>query len=286
MKLHSYSNEEGNNIIVTDSLIQPNDVEAPTFDLRKTERELHKLLEKDMKLKWDIVSLSDSWREARIPRGLRIHKYPAIITDAPFKEKWESILNKCSMDLILLLIEDGKKQRIELKTKIDAIEATLPMPPDEQATFQQKIHAEVHKLETTIKEMKLDKYKRDSDDYEFGKVYRWTQPRTPQSSRSGGGGHHHQQQHQRERSTPRRVSFNLAASSEDERGSNVSADDNDRFLDHDWPPPQQASQAANHNNSGSVNRGHAEAGGGHAQPQRAPQSNTLLRNQPRKFYPR
>lgn len=265
MMQHSYSNEEGRNIIVTDSLLHPEDADITT-DFKMTEFDLRKLLEKDMKLKWHIVSLSDYWRENRIPRGLRMAKFPSTNSDnASFKDKWESILNKCSMDLMLLLIEDAKKQRDDLKTRILDIESSLPMSPEQQVPFQQKIKNEILKLEVIIKEQKVRKFKRDQEDYQRGQVYRWDRPpRTPSFSRLFPP---NQQQRR-----PRRVSFNLT-SSEDERGSNVSTDQ-DNFLEGDWPalPPTRT-----------VNyRRHAEAEGDAQRTHRRP----TLRNQARIHYPR
>lgn len=96
------------------------------------------------------------------------------------------------------------------------LESSLSMPLEQQVPFQQNINDEILKLEITIKEQKLRKYRRDQEDYQRGQVYRWDRPsRTPRSSRSGLPDQ--QQQHSRT------VSFNLT-SSEDERDSKLSMD--------------------------------------------------------------
>lgn len=268
MQYHSYSNEEGKKIIVTDSLLHPGDVDTP-IDFKKTEYELHKLLEKDMKLKWHIVSLSDYWREGRIPRGLRIAKFPSSSNDdVAFKETWEAILNKCSMDLMLLLIEDGKKQRDDLRTKITDIESKLPMSPELQIPFQQKIKDEILKLEVTIKELKVRKFKRDLEDYQRGQVYRWDRPpRTPRPSRPWPSD---------QQRRPRRVSFGLA-SSEDERSSSISTEQ-DNFLGGDFPP-LPPTRTINYGRHAVEEEDARRAQPAHRRP-------SALRNQPRKRYPR
>lgn len=59
-----------------------------------------------------MATLSNYWREKIISRGLRIRKFPSFgADDSEFKDKWEAILNKCSLDLMLLLIEGAKKQK-------------------------------------------------------------------------------------------------------------------------------------------------------------------------------
>ena len=293
MQFHSYSNEEGRNIIVTDSLMHPED-NGTTLDIRRTEHELRKLMEKEMKLKWDIVSLSDYWREGRIPRGLRVKKlFPSTTRDAPFKEKWEAILNKCSMDLMLLLIEDHKKQREELGAKITQIESSLTLTPEQKVPFFKKISDDIHKTEVTIKELKRTKFERDVEDYQHGHVYNWERPprtpRTPHHSKPGS-------KTGKRGPASRSVSFNLTTSMDEEMVSNHSTDQ-DPFLDQDsqdWPPLQP--------NTTDRGRVGVDGGGGaqqqqqqqqqhqRQQQQRAPApltattSRPQTRDQPRKYY--
>lgn len=104
-----FTNEQGNNIIVKDSLFSIDIQQAATS--HTTYNDLIKLLEKDKRLELHAITLSDYWRKEMIPRGLRLNKFPSFGKDNPdFKNKWESILNKCSLDLMLLLIEEAKTQ--------------------------------------------------------------------------------------------------------------------------------------------------------------------------------
>lgn len=264
METHSFSTDEGRNIIVTDSLLTHVENDLYT-DCTTKKHELRKLLEKDMKLKWHVVSLSDYWREGRIPRGLRLSKFPSTYSeDGDFKLKWESILNKCSMDLMLLLIQDGKKEREQIQSRIRDIESSLPTPLDQQVPFQQTIREEILKLETTIKEMKVRKFKRDVEDYQRGQVYRWNLPRFSRNHR-----YPYRQSDQQPRPRQPKVSFNLT-SSEDEGRSLES--ESDHFLEDDWPRLQ-----TNHRGP----RRHVGA----AVVEERPRPSTL-RSLPRKKYPR
>lgn len=227
----SYSREQGNDIIVSDSLL--NDTDTPVYspsDLNEQYDTLRKLMGQDIKLHWHIVSLSDYWREAIIPRGLRLSKFPAFGKEnAVFKEKWESILNKCSMDLMLLLIEEGKKQREELKIQLETLKAFLSASNTEQRLpFEEKLKADLHKLENTVKQTKLRKLRRDEDDCSRGDVYRWQRRMTRAHT-------HAQPLHRRSRS----VSFNLTSSDEEPNYvhtvSNTSATSSS-FLEEEWPP--------------------------------------------------
>lgn len=264
METHSFSMDEGRNIIVTDSLLTHAE-NVTTTDLSSKKYELRKLLEKDIKLKWHIVSLSDYWREGLIPRGLRISKFPSTYTeDATFKSKWESILNKCSSDLMLLLIQEGKKERERIQSLITSIESSVVTTSEHQVPWQDSIRAEVLKLETTIKDLKVRKFKRDTEDYQRGQVYRWNQPRSFRSHR-----HTHHQTDRQPRPRQPRVSFNLT-SSEDEGRSRGS--DSDHFLEEDWPELRT---------NRSTLRKRAEAAGGEEQTRLPP-----LRPQLKKKYPR
>lgn len=218
MSFFEYSQEEARNIIVSDTLLLQEEP-AISSDLKKTQHDLRKLLERDLKLKWHIVSLSDYWREKRIPRGLRISKFPSSYNEDPtFRAKWESILNKCSMDLMLLLIEDGKAQRVKLEAEIGDKRATLStLPSEELASIESKLKDNLRELEQSVKKLKLQKFKRDVDDYENARVYHWRKTKEYTRERRG-----------------RHVSFNLYSSDDDGLTSNTDQDFSED--DRQFPP--------------------------------------------------
>lgn len=201
----SYSKEEGESIIVADTLLGENPTE--THDAKKLFYSLKKASEKDLKLQLHMTTLSDYWREKMIPRGLRIRKFPSFgADDGEFKNKWEAILNKCSLDLMLLLIEEAKKQQAHIQDEMARLKEELSVEYKEhQLPFETEIKEELVKLQREIKQEKLAKFKRDQADYKENKVYRWNTQRnkTNQEGKS-----------QRRRN----VSFQLPSSEDDFSG--------------------------------------------------------------------
>lgn len=73
-----------------------------------------------------------------IPKGLRLNKFLSFGYDnLEFKDKWEAILNKCSLDLILLLIEEVRKQKSVLQSQIEELKSKINQTESEeqQVTF-------------------------------------------------------------------------------------------------------------------------------------------------------
>lgn len=106
----SFYHEEGQNIIVEGMLWCPsNTSDEFREDLHGTFIKMKKQIQKDVKLELNAITLSDYWIHGLIPRGLRIRKFPALGMDNKEFREWEAILNKCSLDLMLLLIENPKK---------------------------------------------------------------------------------------------------------------------------------------------------------------------------------
>lgn len=210
--------EQGKKIIVTESLLSMDSIQSE--DTHTVCFELKKLLEKDKRLELHAMTLSDYWREEMIPRGLRIVKFPSFGRDnSDFKSKWEAILNKCSFDLILLLIEESKRQRADIQQTIKETKEKLSKSVanvKEREEREKKLNEDVDRLAKEIAKIKLRKFKRDKQDYVDGSVYSWTQ--RP---------HRHSRPRQE-----RSVSFSLpssATTSEDE-SSQINAMDQD-FLD-------------------------------------------------------
>lgn len=167
------------------------------------------MAEKEIKLHWSIVNLSDYWREGRIPRGLRIKKCPSFGTeDIDFRSKWEAILNKCSLDLILLIIEHSKKEKEVVQEKINEIKVQISgmSNDDRKLPFENKLKQDLEKLTDWVRQQKIKKFKRDENDYKDDTVYKWT------------GSNYRDRQRQRS------VSFNFTTSDEESTSiSNMSS---------------------------------------------------------------
>lgn len=118
-------------------------------------------------------SLNDYIKSDMIPRGLRLQKGPTMFWDIPsFNQKWRAILNKCSCDLILLIIEQSMSTIAETDIEIESIKAKLKndVEADTFASKLQKIQ-EFDALDKAMREFKLRKFRRDKFDYIQDRVY-------------------------------------------------------------------------------------------------------------------
>ncbi|CAH2222304.1 Hypothetical predicted protein [Pelobates cultripes] len=75
-------------------------------DAKNIIRELQKLKQKEIDLELHAIYLSDYYRMKKIPRGFGIKNIPTIGRNNPeVCRKWIGVLNKCSLDLMLVVIE-------------------------------------------------------------------------------------------------------------------------------------------------------------------------------------
>ena len=171
---------------------------------------LERLRFKEARFEMHGSTLSEYWRNKKIPRGLRIQKAPTIgKEDETFLKKWGEILNKCSLDLMLLIIEQVATEAKAIKIEIDAQEKLIQekfssMYPN----IDGSIKDEVAKYKEKLLTIKLKKYKRDTEDYQNNRVYHWEQdtaevapdpaPRSLRTARFGTG-MRQQRAHQRNR---------------------------------------------------------------------------------------
>lgn len=171
----SYTDEQGANIIVPHSLFK--DVFKPSEpDILPLIRELEDLKKSESRFLWHSITLSEYWCAKRIPRGLRISKIPSFgLDDKSFMHKWELILNKCSLDLMLLIIEKTKSEQAKLKTEVKRIEDELKSKVSAE-TFAESTERISTALTGFVKDLqmyKMKKYERDTRDYADGAVYEW-----------------------------------------------------------------------------------------------------------------
>lgn len=225
-----FTNEQGKSIIVTESLFSMDSTQSE--DTHAVYMDLKELLEKDKKLELHAINLSDYWREEMIPRGLRIVKFPSFGKDnMEFKSKWEAILNKCSLDLILLLIEESKKQRAEIQETIRETKEKLSKivsNSKEMEEQERKLSEDVNKLAQEIAKEKIRNFKRDKQDYSNGSVYFWTK-RPRRESRPGRPG---------QPGRMRSVSFSLPSSATTSEDESL----NPRNMDQDFLSTRKAAK--------------------------------------------
>lgn len=104
----------------------------------------------------------------RIQKGLAMFRL-----NESFLQKWKAILNQCSTDLMLLIIEQAVQTASCNQKEISELETKLQMETD-STTYESKINKikeEVDKLEHNLKEFKLRKYKCDTKDCTNDAVY-------------------------------------------------------------------------------------------------------------------
>lgn len=173
----SFEDADAERIISQESLFDHPPQENATVSLENEKSKMSYLEKKEIRLKWHGIALSEYWRSKQIPRGLRVNKKPTLGNQDPeFKSKWEKILNKCSMDLTLLIIEQTKKEAEKVKTELQEIKTTLKtkMNKPDFTTMESAFKEELMKFEEELKAYKIKKYQRDSEDYKRGTVYNWT----------------------------------------------------------------------------------------------------------------
>ncbi|KAK7912571.1 hypothetical protein WMY93_012782 [Mugilogobius chulae] len=183
-RIFEFSLQQRDEIICSESLfdqssLQPNELS----------NELTYLSKRRIKTHLHAITLSDYIRQGIIPRGLRWQKEPMLgqRTD-DFCDRWCAILNKCSFDLMTLLVDHLKKQLDDLDNQIDEKKSALleMAPNDDKIKEVLKANEEMQKkLAKEIKETKIRKFNRDKKDALEGKIYLWrsTEKRQNRSQR-------------------------------------------------------------------------------------------------------
>lgn len=94
-----------------------------------------------------------------IPHGLGIKNFPSFGSgNVDFKNKWEAILNKRSLDLILLLIET-KAQNILLQLEIKEVKQKISCLKEieQNESLEKKLQDDIDKLSGSLRQMKQEK---------------------------------------------------------------------------------------------------------------------------------
>lgn len=106
-----------------------------------------------------------------------MQKGPAMFkNDENFCNKWKAILNKCSYDLMLLVIEQSIATVEITNTEIDTLQDTLraKYQPNDFDEKLKQLEMEVNNFEKKTRETKLRKFERDKRDFNNSRVYNWT----------------------------------------------------------------------------------------------------------------
>ncbi len=114
-----FTNEDAQRILFSNSCM---DIGVSSNHLKVKLERLHL---KETHLQMHGTTLSEYWRNKRIPRGQRIQKAPTMRkSNEDFVKRWGEILNKCSFDLMLLIIEHVSTEASELQKEILSQEQT------------------------------------------------------------------------------------------------------------------------------------------------------------------
>ena len=164
-----FSSEDAQRILV------PNigmDFSLSSDDLKHKLEKLHLNV---TRLQMHGATLSEYWRNKRIPQGLRLQKAPTLgKSNEAFVQRWSEILNKCSFDLMLLIIDHVSTESSEIEKEIQIQESILKEKFDADfAPIEQSIKETVRHYKEKLHATKLRKYKRDIDDYIRKEVYIW-----------------------------------------------------------------------------------------------------------------
>ncbi|OCT74316.1 hypothetical protein XELAEV_18033281mg [Xenopus laevis] len=179
----AYTQAEVNDIIAKYS---SNSINFASDNSALTQR-LEFLSKKEVNLQLHSDTLIEYLKVKRIPRGLRLGIKPTICKeDQSFCKNWDRILNKCSLDLMTLTIEGIqvklsklRSDIIEVNQKLQSISGEVNLPE-----LKEKLIDTLDKYKSDLLKIKLDKFKRDTVDYQEDRVYNWRRPFFRQRNRS------------------------------------------------------------------------------------------------------
>ncbi|CAJ0963058.1 unnamed protein product [Ranitomeya imitator] len=157
-------------------------LKIPAQELRTKdyERERRRLASFDL----HSITLAEYHRLSRIPRGLRCHLRPTLFSDKPdYCDKFQNILNKCPLDIILLTVDFLQTAISESEGKIASIEEQLStlLPAADWSSLKAKTDKVIEEHRKFLQERKRSKFQRDSEDYSQNRVYRWNDSASSES---------------------------------------------------------------------------------------------------------
>lgn len=133
---------------------------------------------KTIKLSLHAFSLIQYCQNLQIPRGLRLQKGSTLFgNNNEFKQKWMAILNKCSLDLMLLVTDESMSENTRISNEIAEVKNKLKQASTSIEVFSKKKMEELQEgllvFEQKTKDVKIKKLERNGRDYSQNKVYKW-----------------------------------------------------------------------------------------------------------------
>ncbi|OCT89603.1 hypothetical protein XELAEV_18018221mg [Xenopus laevis] len=104
--------------------------------------------------------------------------------DVTFKNRWEAILNKCSFDIMLLIMDRLQQETPVITLKAEEAERKIraAVSAEQFQAAQAKLDESLRHFRLKLESRKRGKFLRDELDYTESRVYRWT-PRERQQWR-------------------------------------------------------------------------------------------------------
>lgn len=160
-------------------------VDGSGVGIKECFNKMEKLLISEMKTWWDHNSLKKYVDKPMIPRGLRLKKTPTTMYTESFDTDWQIALSTCSITLMKLIISQEETKLQTLEGEINNTRLELDKYKDAEGfnMLNEKMTKNVDKLEQSIMQTKISKFKRDVEDYTNNQVYTWSYERnkTPKS---------------------------------------------------------------------------------------------------------
>ncbi|CAJ0952533.1 unnamed protein product [Ranitomeya imitator] len=131
-------------------------------------RDWERELRKKTALELHYVTLAEYNKVKRIPRGLRVSLRPTLFSEKPdFCLKFEGILNKCSMDIMILTIEYLQKEISEMEKQIEVTHQQLrdTLSTEKFDSLKQKIYKTIDEFRNQLQDRKRLKFLQDTEDY-------------------------------------------------------------------------------------------------------------------------
>ncbi|OCT89753.1 hypothetical protein XELAEV_18018372mg [Xenopus laevis] len=154
-------------------------------DIATDFKELEKIKRKQIAYELHAQTLGEYVKIKRIPRGLRSNLRPTMFSkNEQFCQKWEAILNKCSIDLMVAIIEETHKELPKVLQNVTEVETKLRnhASPAMLAEGKSKLTTHLQDFRMEVQARKRHKFQRDAADYEEGNVYRWETQRKDHGS--------------------------------------------------------------------------------------------------------
>ncbi|CAH2221848.1 Hypothetical predicted protein [Pelobates cultripes] len=164
-----------------ESILWPN----TTADLTHTDsikdlyNDLMKLKRREVDLDLHGIFISDYYRAKRIPRGFRVRNSPTIGRQNPeFCKKWIGIANKCSLDWMIIVVEEVKNELVFTKESINKFEMShvTTLNATTSTQYMVKLQDEIMRYRNDLirfKKQKVEKVEKVNFDYTHHQVYHW-----------------------------------------------------------------------------------------------------------------